>query len=332
MIRIMELGFAVGEGKEESSPSTINTTKQGEGKLYEKLPLARSIYANHTAFIKKYPALADSVGRRFDPKDRSAAEWLLEVMRKRGEDSVASCASLQLICLAHSTISPNVLHAPAARIKHELGARRALPLAVGQSQTLAAFVSLQLLEAWRATSPELPPQAAALLAAVEKRRSPLMTHFSKNTLINDAVSFAEVRTGAGDGLTLMKVQVGQPLLRREEEGFDSVLDDGNKDMADRVATSLWKTVNNSLGSNADVIAAGPNIKGNFVEQVITALAILSGGRVRHVSGLNGFYMAADPIASLHHLNALNDKGLPSLIWSVDQRLAFGTALFNGRVN
>lgn len=331
MIRIMELGFAAGEGKEESSPSTINTTEQDDGRLYEKLPLARSIHARYREFVKKYPALAGSNGRRFDPKDRSAAEWLLEVMRKPGDDRVASYSSLQLICLAHSTISPNVLHAPAARIKHELGARKALPFAVGQAQTLAAFVSLHILEAWEATSPELPPGTAALLAAVEKRRSPLITYFSNNTLINDAVSFAEVRTGPGVGLKLMKVQVDRPLSKREEDGFDSVLDDGNKDMADLIAASLLETVTSTFGSNANVIAAGPNIKTNLMEQVVAALTRMSDGRVRHVSGLNGFYMTADPMASLHHLNALNDKGLPSLIWSIDQRLALGKALFDGRV-
>lgn len=331
MIRIVELGFAVGEGQETSSLSSMNTTKQEEGKLYEKLPLGRSIYASHLEFIKKYPELADSDGRRFDPEDRSAAEWLIEVMRKTGEDKVASYSSLQLICLAHSTISPNILHAPVARIKHELGARKALPFAVGQAQTLAAFFSLQFIQAWDATSPELPPETAGLLAAVEKRRSPLMTYFSKKNLINNAVSFAEVRTGPGVGLKLMKVQVDRPLLKREEEGFDSVLDDGNKDMADRIAASLLETVNSTLGSNANVIAAGPNIKGYFVEQVAAALAKMSDGRVRHVSSLNGFYMNADPIASLRHLNTLNDKGAPSLVWSVDQRLSLGKALFEGRV-
>lgn len=331
MIRIMGLGFAVGEGREDSSSSTTSATSQDGGSLYyEKLPLARSIYARQSEFFEKYPELASSNGRRIDPEDRSSAEWLLDVMRKTGGDKVASYSSLQLICLAHSTISPNILHAPVARLKHELEARKALPFAVGQAQTLAVFFSLQFIQAWEATSPELPPETTGLLAAVEKRRAPLMTYFSKNTMINNAVSFAEVRTGPGTGLKLLKVQVDRPILRKEDEGFDSVLDDGNKDMADRIAASLLETVNSTLGTNANVIAAGPNIKGYFVEQVADALARMSGGRVKHVAGLNGFYLTADPIASLRHVNALNDKSIPSLLWSLDQRLTLGKALFEGR--
>lgn len=330
MIRIMGLGFAVGEGQEDSSSSTVSTTNQEEGRLYEKLPLARSVYATQREFLQKYPELASSNGRRIDPVDRSSAEWLLDIMRKTSGEKVASYSSLQLICLAHSTISPNILHAPVARIKHELEARKALPFAVGQAQTLAVFFSLQFIQAWEATSPELAPETMGLLAAVEKRRAPLMTYFSKNTMINNAVSFAEVRTGPGAGLKLLKVQVDRPLLRKEEEGFDSVLDDGNKEIADRIAASLLETVNSTLGTNANVIAAGPNIKGYFVEQVADALARMSGGRVKHVAGLNGFYLTADPIASLRHLNALNDKSIPSLLWSVDQRLTLGKALFEGR--
>ena len=333
MIRIVELGFAVGEEKEEPSPALTDITQQDGERLQvnETMPLARSIFAGYKEFINKYPALADSSGRRFDPEDRSSTAWMLDTMRKSSsEEKTETYSSLQLICLTHSTISPNLLHSHVARIKHELGARKAMPLAVGQAKTLAVFFSLQLIEAWAATSPELPMESTGLLAAVEKRRSPLETYFSKKTLIHDAISFAEVRTGPGAGLKLMKVQVDRPLLDREDEGFDGVLDGGNKEMAERIAASLLETVNGTWGTNADIIAAGPNIKGCFAEQVAEALAKMSGGRVKHVPSLNGFYMATDPLASLHHVNALNDKGLPSLVWSVDQRLSLGAALFEGR--
>jgi len=255
---------------------------------------------------------------------QSSVEWLLELIKtqKPQED----WSDLSLIVLAHSTLDRNIFHSPAARIKYELSARKSMPFAVGQSQTNAFFHALRLLLAWQEDNAE--SRSRVLLGAVEKRRFPLLPHMSVGIPISDAVGFAIFSFTDGPGLSLHSVCVEPALTTVETEGFETLLDHGHDAHAHTLAESLWRLCKTQQGT---VLCAGPNFCDGIAAQIWQKLLKLSSGKILQTPPAEHFFMAADPLLALERAEAHNKDFLPILLWSLDDRLALGAALFYNKL-
>jgi hypothetical protein len=333
MIRITTIDFILGGGHDSRSASEASHSSSEDGTASAdpaKPPLLASMDIAYKRFAEAHPEIIYDPSRQADIADRGAAEWFLEWMRAVRPEAATARKSLQMIALCHSTISAPVLHSPVARIKHELGARSAIPFAVGQAQTLAPFFAIGLLCAWARAQVTLAPNAEALLVAVEKRRPPLLTRFSRKCVIHDAIAMAELRTGPGAGLPLLKVETEAPLLETVEEGFERILDGGNEQLALGIASTLVRAVDSELGSRVRVLAAGPQIPSGLANQINVALDRMTNGRIANRLTSRDFCGAVDPLVALSCANIGNKENLPLLLWSVDQRLALGWAIFTNR--
>jgi hypothetical protein len=318
--------IVTGRGREPGNVPPPTPPETDAGGLATTPPLQVAMERRRTALLADCPELVGTNGAVRDADPRSAIEWLLDRLRESGADLGAAWADLQLICLGHSTVDANVFHAPVARIKHELGARRALPFAVGQCQSLAFFHGLQLLSAWVARSGG-SAAASALLGTVEKRRAPLIPHVSRRIPISDGVGAALLRFDAGCGLELKALDVAAPPLISEAEGFQCVIDQGDAGHARTLANRLWQ----SLQATPNALCVGPNLRGRLHAQVQSELTLLSRGAALSVEPGEHFFMASDPLVALEHGNAINRDRLPLLLWTIDDRLSVAAAMFTGQL-
>ncbi len=292
--------------------------------LNNKPPLVLEMERRFVEMIEAHPELLGPNEAVHHAPPRTAVEWLLELLNTSTPSDVANWADLELIALAHSTLDHDVFHAPAARIKHELKARRALPFAIGQSQSNAIFHALRLLSAWARSGASA--QARALLCTVEKRRFPLVSHMSVGVPISDGVGFAVLSVAEGPGLSLHSVCLEAALMATEAECFETLLDKGHDAHARTLAESLWRCCR---AQRSAVLSAGPNLRGGIAAQVQRKLAELSDGQVLPIPPSEHFFMATDPLVVLERTEACNKNRLPILLWSLDDRLALGAALFEG---
>jgi hypothetical protein len=251
---------------------------------------------------RDWEAAAYGSDREWDAAIEQTAHWAAEECAARG-------LSIGVVIFCHTSIPQDLSASIPARFQHLLGAKHCVPLALSQSDSVAAVLAMRLACAYLASDPDI---RNVLIVGGERWTFPFFRCFGDVLCYWDGMAAAIVSSESGATGTFKLKAATVAAAPGGWNPFSSEPSFAHGEFVPAIAKTLSRVLRDAgLADPSSLVTAGPA----WSPSIVRAVQELAGLPPSPPATARGFLGAADLLATLHEMKGHGEGCGDILAWT-----------------